>query len=111
MHDREFTKPQPIRLAGPPGQPDLEYKFEHYVGEFVWSYGKWNEEDSWGDAQIRLGEAIEEANPGEPVKMSLDDWEKFREANKEAKIQGPLAHKIRKHQKAVKSAHKPEQTS
>lgn len=102
MHDREFSKPNPLTL-----QTGATYPFEAYVGEFIWCYSKWNE-DGWAEAQIRLGDAIDSAKPGEPVKMSLDDWEKFREANKEAQIKGPFAHKLRKFQLAIKAATKPE---
>ncbi len=108
MHAREFVKPTPLELPTPSGK--AMYPFSAYLGEFVWSYGKWGE-DGWDDAQIRLGEIIDATPDGELVKIDeLDDWEKLREANKAAEIKGPYAHKLRKHQKAIKSSRKPEAT-
>ena|ERR1700676_1077714 len=110
MHVREFIKPEPVTLNFPPGSQN-KYSFEAYVGEFVWSYPKWGE-DGWDDSQIRLGEAIEAAEPGQPIKIeSLDDWERLHEANKAAEIKGPYAPKIRRFQKAIKSAYKPQAPS
>ena len=114
MHDREFVKPLPIVLRlvlqGQPQPQDLLYGYDQYVGEFVWAYGKWNAEEAWQEAQIRIGEALEaaEASKARLVKFEdIDDWEKFNEANKAAVIQGPMAHRIRRFQKAGKGARKP----
>jgi len=108
MHDREFTKPHAINF-GTAEKPAM-YPFEAYVGEFIWGYEKWGE-DGWDEAQIRIGETIEGTAPGEPVKLSLDDWEKLREANKAAQLKGPMAHKLRKMHKAIKQASKPSESA
>src|SRR5579859_1528759 len=122
MHVREFQKPVtmvvPTRLPKQPeggsnvvGHEDVlrPYRYEDYIAEFVWSQDKWNTEESWQDAQIRIGDAIDAAKEGEMIKFdSLDDWEKFHEANKNAKIVGTNAHRIRKLQKAGKNARQPQ---
>jgi hypothetical protein len=113
-HVREFVKPEPMKLVipgqqTPPGQQPatMTYSFQDYLGEHVWGYAKWNE-DGWDEAQIRLGELIEATAPGALVCIeSLDDFEKLREANKAADIRGPLAFKVRKFQRAIKSARAP----
>jgi hypothetical protein len=120
MHVREFPKPAPIKLkgrkqiVGKDGKPEIvddevDYRYYDYVGEFLWSYAKWNTEEGWDDAQIRIGDAIEAAAEGEPIKFEeLGDFEKFHEANKSAQITGPNAHRLRKLQKAGKGARAPE---
>jgi hypothetical protein len=107
---REFIKPAPVqlRVEGADGQHStVQYSFASYVGEYVWCYAKWSE-DGWDDAQIRIGDAIDAADVGGAVTLELDDWEKLREANKDASIKGPYAHVLRRHQKAIKSAHRPQ---
>ena len=117
MHVREFIKPAPIKLKGrmqsmKDGKPEIveswvDYTYDDYAGEHLWAYPKWNTEESWQDAQIRIGEAMEVA-VGQPIKFQdLDDWEKFREANNAADIKGPNAWRVRKHQKAGKGARAP----
>ena len=108
MHDREFIKPNAINF-GTAEHPAM-YPFEAYLGEFVWSFDKWGE-DGWDEAQIRIGEAVEAAKPGDTVKLSLDDWEKLREANKAAQLKGPMAHKLRKLQRVIKCATVPSNLS
>ena len=111
MHAREFVKPQPIQLKHPQAPADAKavtYSFEDYLGEFVWGYAKWNTEDGWDESQIRLGDVIERTEPGQVVRIEeLDDWERLREANKAAELRGVFAPKLRKMQRAIKSAHKP----
>lgn len=113
-HAREFHKPEPMVLVIPGQQlasgekpKTMTYSFADYLGEHVWGYPKWNE-DGWDEAQIRLGELIEATPDGGLVCIeSLDDFEKLREANKSAEIRGPLAFKVRKFQRVVKSARAP----
>lgn len=110
-HVREFVKPSPItlRIQLPDGSVrEQSYTYEMYMGEFLWSYAKWNADDDWGDAQDRIGEALESPAAGELIKFeSLSDFEKFHEANKAAQITGPHAHRVRKLQKAGKNARAP----
>jgi len=113
-HVREFIKPEPMVLVIPGQQlaanekpKTITYSFEDFLGEHVWGYPKWNE-DGWDEAQIRLGELISETKPGSLVCIeSLDDFEKLRDANKAADIRGALAFKIRKFQRAIKTARAP----
>jgi hypothetical protein len=111
MHDREFIKPAPLKLrlpAQPKDSPDIEYSFASYLGEHVWSYQKWNTDDGWDEAQIRIGDAVDAAADGGIVLIdTIDDFEKLREANKAADIKGNFAPKIRKMQRAIKSATRP----
>ena len=111
MHDREFIKPANIKLrlpTQPKGTPDVEYSFDSFLGEYVWSYPKWNTDDGWDEAQIRIGEAIEATADGGVVQIAtIDDFEKLREANKAADIKGHFAPKIRKMQRAIKGATRP----
>lgn len=118
MHVREFMKPAAVKLKGQiqrPGANGLEfveeevsYRYEDYVGQYLWAYGKWNTESEWQDAQIRIGDAIDQAEVGQMIRFEeMEDWEKFREANMAASITGPHAHRVRKHQKAGKNARSP----
>jgi hypothetical protein len=110
-HVREFAKPAPLKLRFPLPNgsfEDKEYTYELYLSEFIWAFSKWNTEDGWDEAQIRIGDAIEGAAVGEMIKFeTLEDFEKFREANKAADIRGPFAHKLRRMQKAGKDARAP----
>lgn len=119
MHVREFPKPAPIKLKGRNQimgkngpelvEAEIDYRYDDYVTEFIWSYPKWNTDEAWGDSQIRIGDAIEAATDGEPIKFEeLEDWEHFHEANKAAEIKGPNAHRLRRFQKAGKNARAPE---
>ena len=114
MHAREFIKPAPVSVKmyrQNEGQP-IEtltrlYSFDDYLGEFVWSYARWGE-DGWDDAQIRIAEAIDATEEGQPVPIdSIDDWEKLHEANKAAKLTGNNAPRVRRLQRAIKSARSP----
>lgn len=109
--DRQFIKPAPIMCRvglDKEGRPvEFEYHMDGYFTEYVWKYPKWNEEESWGEAQIRIGDALEAAKVGEPVGFSLEDWEMLREANRAAKIEGQYAHRVRRHQRTVSGASRP----
>jgi len=84
-----------------------EVSFELFLGEFVWTYGRWRE-DGWDEAQVRIGQAIDVARgTGQPVGLSLGDWEKLREAAKSADLRGPLAPKLRAMVVAITSAQAP----
>ncbi len=118
MHVREFQKPGPIlvkmrRQVAEAGRlkivdDEVEFRYEDYIAEYVWSHGEWNTDESWGEAQIRIGEAIEATPVGCYVRFAeLDDFEKFRKANNAAQITGPNAHRIRRFQKAGKNARAP----
>lgn len=125
-HVREFQKPVtmllPQRLQrqelvkGEDGRSVLgfedalmPYRYEDYLAEHVWAYPKWNAEEAWQDAQIRIGDAIAAAGEGELIKFEeVSDWEKFHEANMRAEIKGANAHRVRKMQKAGKSARTPQ---
>lgn len=122
MHVREFPKPAHLTLKGRKQMmgkngvelvdDEIEYRYEDFVTEFIWSFSKWNTGEGWDDAQIRIGDAIEAAAVGEPIKFEeLGDWEKFHEANKAADIKGPNAHRVRRMQKSGKNARAPEKPS
>lgn len=91
----QFIKPHPLKL-----RPDLsraetiDYYFETFLAETAWKYEKWKEE-GWDEAQVRIGEAIEEAACGQPVRLSREDRDKLREALREVPIGGAHAPKIR----------------
>lgn len=105
MPDREFLKPAPITIESAPGQK-RQYSFEDFLGDVAWAYPKWKEDD-WADAQIRIDEIVEATFVGKTIGLSLEDWEKLREACKEQPIQGRWAGKLRKMARAVRSATKP----
>jgi hypothetical protein len=107
MGDRVFLKPEPFELPQPvqglPGGGRL-YGSEAFFGEVVWPYEKWGTTDEWSDAQIRIGDLLEATAPGRPVVLSLEDYEKLREATRAAKLQGSYAHKLRRMARQITSA-------
>jgi hypothetical protein len=117
MADRRFVKPasftiQPRKINPlmPADAPTFEQDFDSAFCTIIWSSPKWNG-DGWDDAMIRCSEAIEAAPPGGNVDLSLEDWEKLRDAVKEraeaGEFKGPYAPQLRKMARAIKSACKP----
>jgi hypothetical protein len=97
MADRKITIPDSISVRG------TQYTFAMFLGEFVWSYPKWSE-DGWEEACIRIGEAVDLLEQNGELLLTLEDFEKLREAVKAANISGPLAPKLRKMSRAIRSA-------
>lgn len=105
MSYREFVKPRSIKVKqGDPTSPTLvDYHFENFLAEVPWTYAKWKEDD-WADAQVRIGEVVEETEAGKPMRFESDDWDKLAEACKEVTIGGRYAHKLRFFARIVRSA-------
>jgi hypothetical protein len=129
MSDREFKRPASfpidrsrINAAAPKGE--TPFTFDEFVSEIVWPFEKWggggsdsdkpaedwggenfDPTDHWGEAQIRIAEALEAApNEGDTVQLTLDDWSKFSEATKAGKLLGPYAPKLRVMARAIRNA-------
>jgi hypothetical protein len=103
MADRTFTVPEcfQVKVMLPDGaEHQAPYGFDDFLVEFIWPYAKWNEE-SWMDAQTRIGEALEGVEANGPVGLALEDWEKLREAVRAARPVSRWAPKIRRMQQAV----------
>jgi hypothetical protein len=107
MGDRVFLKPEPFELPAHVqtlGPTARLYPAEAFFGEFVWPFDKWGTTEDWGDAQIRIGDLLEATAPGRPIVLSLEDYEKLREAVRAAKIGGSFAHKLRRMARQITSA-------
>ena len=97
MADRKIVVPDSIAIG------KVQYTFLMFLGEFVWTYPKWSE-DGWEEACIRIGDAVDSLEVGGELSLTLEDFEKLREATKAATISGPIAYKLRKMSHAIRSA-------
>lgn len=111
MSNRVVQVPEPFinhqRLVAPGGgvvEHDEPYGFREFVVEFAWPYPKWDAEEAWQDAQIRIGAALAAEPLPEELVLEEMDWEKLREAVKAATIRGPHAPRLRVMQRAVRLA-------
>lgn len=100
---KPFTYKQ--QLMGPQGviDRDVTYTFHDFVVEHAWPYGKWNTDEAWQDAQIRIGDVMQACflDPDKALELEDMDAEKLREAVTASPISGPQAPRLRRMQLAL----------